>query len=759
MNNTQRNIVSDISDTGSDEELLSPSSKRQRTNDTETEHNSNDSSSESVSSSNRSSVDANTSSGISAPTNTSSPVYLDPESLIKVGDIVDVDNRNRGQIISISNNNSAGKYTVRYLIGNGVEYAITKERIKVCSIRSGTTTRSGNNRQSQQNPTEHESIENESEQSKTFKEALNNAFLTRKYNSNNPLYQFLLQNSRKSKGWFRDIIQKRNVDVKTILTPTERQVLTIVKALFSGYSPQGQGNPLQGYQTLICHAFGICNNTASNILSYFIDRSYSMERKVNSTKGKSVFNDERIRKKTYTAYNVYKRRKTQEFRDSIERLSETEYRAGFNALPDDQKDSYEVLAEQYLDKSRFLWEDLKEILLKTKGKVSYRELEHQLGGIVNYRTIRDFLKTQEGFRIRKDRILPHLDAAAKERRVQWAKNWWCFWKSVAAIPTDDAIVVNVHMDEKWFYAVRSRSNCKELTSIGLQGHNYYVQHKSHIGKELYVVVTAFVPNENNMTKGGKAIPICCIRCGDLKTAKKTTYKRVYKKNGKFHYPKIDGNESKIEGQPYFVPYKLTGSSKGTTKDPKCSLLDIYKEEIIPMIERKVVDKFSNNGRRKVIIVKQEDSAGPHQDSTYLKEMNKIFYEKGWILFIQPSQSPMTNVHDACIFPMMSKAVSRVQAVEYFARILQGEELHDAVMSVWNDPNNIVAMSRAFAGHSQIVCAILENNGNNNYLSDKKGMSFGIRKMFVPDADGSGIIPVPLAPTTEGETAQGFFLND
>ena len=39
------------------------------------------------------------------------------------------------------------------------------------------------------------------------------------------------------------------------------------------------------------------------------------------------------------------------------------------------------------------------------------------------------------------------------------------------------------------------------------------------------------------------------------------------------------------------------------------------------------------------------------------------------------------------------------------------------------------------------------------------MSFGIRKMFVSDADGSGIIPVPLAPTTEGETAQGFFLND
>ena len=75
-----------------------------------------------------------------------------------------------------------------------------------------------------------------------------------------------------------------------------------------------------------------------------------------------------------------------------------------------------------------------------------------------------------------------------------------------------------------------------------------------------------------MTKGGKAIPICCVKCGDLKTAKKTTYKRVYKKNDKFHYPKLDENESKIEGQPHFVPYELTGSSKGTAKDPKFSLL-------------------------------------------------------------------------------------------------------------------------------------------------------------------------------------------
>ena len=39
------------------------------------------------------------------------------------------------------------------------------------------------------------------------------------------------------------------------------------------------------------------------------------------------------------------------------------------------------------------------------------------------------------------------------------------------------------------------------------------------------------------------------------------------------------------------------------------------------------------------------------------------------------------------------------------------------------------------------------------------MSFGIRKAFVPDESGVGIVPVMLAPTTEGETLQGQFLNE
>ena len=685
-------------------------------------------------------------------------VSVNPIESINIGDIVEVDGKDKAEVISISTNASSGKYTVRYLVGRSVEYALSKDRIKVCTLRTGTTTRSGLNRHAQQNPIESGTDTEESELSKEFKTALNASFCTKKYDSNNPLYKFLLHNNQKSKGWIREIIQNKRVDQQTVLIPKEKQVLMLIKALFSGYAPQGNDNPVKGYQSLICKAFGTCNNTVNNVLAYFTNRSFTMERKTHKSKNKSVFNDEDIRIKTYTGYNMYKRRKTTEFRDSTERLSEEEYRSGYDNLSQSEKDDFDVLAEQYLDRSRFLWEDLKKILLRTKGKVSYKELENQLGGIINHQSIANFLHTQKGFRLRKDRILPHLNAAAKLRRVNWAKLWWTFWKGVASIPTKDAVVVNVHMDEKWFYAVRTRSNCKELTSIGLEGNNYHLQHKSHVGKEMYIVVTAFVPNENDMTKGGKAIPISCIRCGELKTIEKTTYKRVYRDNGTYHYPHIPGNESKWEGTPHFKNYDLTGDSEGTTKDPKCSLLKIYREQIIPALEEKIVKKFSNNATRKVIIVKQEDSAGCHQNQNYLNQMRSMFEERGWILFNQPSQSPITNVHDACIFPMMSKSLSKIQAVDYYARVLQGEQLHYAVMKVWNHGGHEVAMSRAFAGHFQVVCAILENNGDNNFLSDKQGLSFGIRKMFVADQDGKGVIPVPLAPECVGETAQGILLS-
>ena len=71
---------------------------------------------------------------------------------------------------------------------------------------------------------------------------------------------------------------------------------------------------------------------------------------------------------------------------------------------------------------------------------------------------------------------------------------------------------------------------------------------------------------------------------------------------------------------------------------------------------------------------------------------------------------------------------------------------------------VIAISRAFAAHNQIVSCILKHDGDKNYLSVRGGMSFVIRRMYLTDEEGEGVIPVPMA-MVEGETVQAQVVNE
>ena len=98
------------------------------------------------------------------------------------------------------------------------------------------------------------------------------------------------------------------------------------------------------------------------------------------------------------------------------------------------------------------------------------------------------------------------------------------------------------MDEKWFFGCRMRSFQKILPSIGMSPKNTFVQHKSHIEKSMYVVVTGFVMKDNAFDHGGVAVPILCVCVGKMVKAKRDTYKRVYRDNRSYQYPKDATNK-------------------------------------------------------------------------------------------------------------------------------------------------------------------------------------------------------------------------
>ena len=149
-----------------------------------------------------------------------------------------------------------------------------------------------------------------------------------------------------------------------------------------------------------------------------------------------------------------------------------------------------------------------------------------------------------------------------------------------------------------------QNHYKSLNFHWLEPSDYYAHYKIHIGKEMHISVTAFIlTNENDISEGGVAVPIAMVRGGKMVSAAKDTYKCVYHPSGLYHYPKIAENKVCTKGQMYFKPVKLSGSSEGTEKKPKILLLKVYKEEIVPAIEEKVVKRFNNNGERKVLILK------------------------------------------------------------------------------------------------------------------------------------------------------------
>ena len=96
-------------------------------------------------------------------------------------------------------------------------------------------------------------------------------------------------------------------------------------------------------------------------------------------------------------------------------------------LPSTEKEAFQIIAERELQRSEHLWGELKEILKKTKGKVSYKTMSDQLNNLASPTTIRNWLVSQPGFRIRKDRVLPLLDSQAKLRRLKWTHDFWLFW--------------------------------------------------------------------------------------------------------------------------------------------------------------------------------------------------------------------------------------------------------------------------------------------------------------------------------------------
>ena len=151
----------------------------------------------------------------------------------------------------------------------------------------------------------------------------------------------------------------------------------------------------------------------------------------------------------------------------------------FYALHPKRQRFYKEKSRRHIIKAPYLLHEMIGMLLRTNGEMSYKTMEEDLGGVVSLNVIQRNVKSLEGFKHWKIRLLTHLNNASKEKRGLWDETLWFFWKSAKYVVPQVKFVLYC-MDEKWFYVVFNHTMDKVVTSIGLEPVEHHVHQNSHV---------------------------------------------------------------------------------------------------------------------------------------------------------------------------------------------------------------------------------------------------------------------------------------
>lgn len=570
---------------------------------------------------------------------------------------------------------------------------------------------------------------------------------TKMSSDGNPTIAYLLKQRNAPVGWLRQV--HRELKAQASDASGKKQPRAGVKKVTS--KPSGIGSQLVEYERSL--VFDLCNALDMNVDGVYRsvghawgqsvqttrrlfdkalsndDGTLSLARKPKAKADDTVFESSDKQEQVITAYYVFK--KVKRMGCCLEDPPTCkELRKAWEALDESEKDEYEFKAEECRRRACYLLEEVTAVLQRTRGGVTWRRLASEVAGsnipIACAETVRKFVMTLPESAYKTTRMHPKLDEGCRYRRYEWARGFWIFWNS-AKLCTSIQVVL-VHLDEKWFFAIVVRKNNKLVPWLGVEPVQHEIHHKSHIYKEMIAASTAFAPFGNDMERGGVAYKISFERIGRLVAAIKDTFRRIYKQDGSFHYPPIPANLLRRKGAEYFRSMEITGSNEGTAKKPKYSLLRFFLEVEIPKLEELAARIESTTGKRAVIRY-QLDGAGPHRDSKLLRVLTEEFDRRGWMIKFQPSNSPHTNVKDMCVFPTLSKQVTALQGLSKKSLALEGEELYRLAKQAW-DELPLSTIARSYAGHHQIVNAIAQSKGGDDFLREKGGLHCGIRQAFV-----------------------------
>lgn len=373
------------------------------------------------------------------------------------------------------------------------------------------------------------------------------------------------------------------------------------------------------------------------------------------------------------------------------------------------------------------------LVLERDPTRSFDQVSADIGGWCSGDTIRRFFESMQYSTV-LERVLPLMNGRQRREAVAFARRFRNNWGR------GKGKYLLVHLDEKWFYGMLLR-HAKVCEALGLEKTHLYAQHKSHITKVLMLAVVG-IAFEDSLENGGIGVRLGIHRAEAAKVAQKCQNEtHIDPETGKVTYPSVanGGKQLRAKGDVYFVDVEVTGSTSGTSTNPKYMLLRFLRDVLFPQLQQIVGPGGEFEGYCPII---QWDNAGPHTDGTlvaFAEQFCAAQQPVPWGWEPQGAQMPFANVLDLLVFPKLSRRHA------HLVRTAAGRSVASPAV-IWKHAEaeylqcHSVDIAKAFVLVHRLMAKVIASGGGNHFL-DEGGVHSGVRDSFQPTANGFGITRV------------------
>jgi len=361
---------------------------------------------------------------------------------------------------------------------------------------------------------------------------------------------------------------------------------------------------------------------------------------------------------------------------------------------------------------------------------SFDQVSADIGGWCSGDTIRRFFDSLSYSKV-LERVLPLLNKIQRKKAVKFARRFRNNWGR------GKGKFLLVHLDEKWFYGMLLR-HAKVCKVLGLKAPHLYAQHKSHITKVLMMAVVG-IAFEDSLENGGTGVRLGIWRAEAAKVAQRVTNKAHRDpETGRVTYPSAanGGMQLREKGDVYFVDVEVTGSTSGTSTNPKFQLLGFLRDVLFPQLQKIVGPGGPFEGYCPII---QWDNAGPHTDKTLVAFAETFCAAQKpvpWGWEPQGPQMPHANVLDLLVFPKLSRNHGHVMRAAAGRSVAKPADIWKHARAEYLRCDS-VDIAKAFVLAYRLMAKVIAANGGNHFLHEG-GVHSGVRDDFKATVDGYGI---------------------